>query len=259
MNDMKVRLISHTPNALDLLLGTKNTRMRGKPVEEMTESEKYEHFQYMIDTIKSPFDFVDYIFDITGVSKNMTHQLVRHRVGSYQQLAARAVDMSDQHIVEPEFDDEGLDSIFAAAVNLAQTAYKELIENGADRQDARAILPSNISTDIQAKFSLRALSEISKVRLCTRVQSEFQNVFRLMREEVIKVHPWAEPLLQVSCVATGHCAFPRYGQASCKFYKPWMDSSKEQEALRQEFWAAPMQEANPIAEGGIALDTVKAK
>lgn len=249
---MKVTLIRHTPDALELLVGTKTTRLRGKRPEEMTPSELYEAFQYMLDTIRSPFDFVDYIFQIEGVSKNMTHQLVRTRAGAYQQESSRAVEVTE--VIRPTaFDPERNESLFQMwedATAGAEAEYKALIAMGADLQDARAILPSNMATNIAAKFSLRTLSDMAKVRLCVRTQGEYQTAFRLMREEVLKVHPWADPLLQVSCVATGQCAFPRYGREKCRFYRPWMDLRKEQEELRQVFWATELTTNNPIAKNG---------
>jgi flavin-dependent thymidylate synthase len=249
---MKVKLISHTQNALELLVGTKTTRIRGKRPEDMTEAEMYDHFQYMLDTIRSPFDFVDYIFELNGVSKNMTHQLVRTRAGAYQQESSRAVEVNE--IVQPEaFDhdtNEQLFEIWHDAVADADAAYKELLTAGAAMQDARAILPSNFATNIKAKFTLRTLSDMAKVRLCVRTQGEYQDAFRLMREEVLKIHPWADPLLQVSCVATGQCAFPRFGRVSCKFYRPWMDLRNQQEELRKVFWATERTTSNPVAKDG---------
>lgn len=248
---MKVTLINYTPNALELLVGTKSTRLRGKAAEDMSEEELYDAFRYMLDTIRSPFDFVDYIFDIQGVSKNMTHQLVRTRTGSYQQESSRAVEVNE--VVRPDAfhheHDKALFELWEDGVADAEAFYKLLIEKGAQLQDARAILPSNMATNIKAKFSLRTLSDMAKVRLCTRTQGEYQTVFRLMREEVIKVHPWADPLLQVACVATGQCAFPRHGKAHCTFYRPWMDLTKETDELRKVFWATAMQTNNPRATG----------
>ncbi len=249
---MKVKLISATPNALELLVGTKTTRLRGKNPEDMSKDELYEAFQYMLDTIRSPFDFVDYIFDIEGVSKNFTHQLVRTRQGAYQQESSRAVEVNE--IVRPKkFDHDVSPHLFEQwedAVAGAEAYYKAFLVMGADLQDARGILPSNMATHIKAKFNLRTLSDMAKVRLCVRTQGEYQDVFRLMREEVLAIHPWAEPLIQVSCVATGQCAFPRYGRERCKFYRPWMDLRAEQEELRKVFWATPMQTNNPVAVDG---------
>jgi flavin-dependent thymidylate synthase len=262
---MKVKLISHTQDALNLLIGTKTTRMRGKSPEEMTDAERYEHFQYMLDTIKSPFEFVDYIFEITEVSKNFTHQLVRTRTGAYQQETSRALEVTEtvrpdafqygEHYTTPGHwpEEEGqnhLARLFDDAVADANANYRMLLEAGAALQDARAVLPSNMQTAIKAKFNLRTMSDMAKNRLCTRTGGEYQNVFRLLREEVLKVHPWADPLLQVSCVATGQCAFPRHGKVHCKFYRPWMDLTAQKEDLRQVFWASELTTNNPVAKDG---------
>lgn len=251
---MKVKLISVTPDALNLLLGTKSTRMRGADPATMTESEKNEHWKYMLDTIKSPFEFVDYIFEITEVSKNFTHQFVRTRTGAYQQETSRALDMSENGTVIPQaFEaDAELARLFYDAVADANAHYQQLLEAGAELQDARSILPSNMETKIKAKFNLRTLSETAKVRLCVRTQGEFQNVFRAMRDLILAEHPWAEPLLQPACVATGQCAFPRYGRERCAFWRPWMDLEQEKESLRIVFWGSEMQTNNPIAKDGVS-------
>jgi flavin-dependent thymidylate synthase len=271
---MKVKLISVTPNALELLVGTKTTRMRGKSPEEMTQDELYDHFQYMLDTIKSPFEFVDYVFEITEVSKNFTHQLVRTRTGAYQQETSRALEVTET--VRPEafeYPDESTDSgsgkvllaeLFDDAVADAQAHYHQLLAAGAELQDARAVLPSNMATAIKAKFNLRTLSDMAKNRLCRRTQGEYQKVFRMMRDLVIAEHPWADPLLQVACVATGQCAFPRWGGKQvedaagfevyqCDMYRPWMDLTKEKNELRKVFWLSEVINANPVAKDGKSM------
>jgi flavin-dependent thymidylate synthase len=294
---VKVTLISHTPDALNLLIGTKTTRMRGKSPEEMTDSERYEHFQYMLDTIKSPFEFVDYVFEITEVSKNFTHQLVRTRTGAYQQETSRALEVTetvrpDAFSYPDESEDHGdgnvlLAELFDDAVADANAHYKQLIAAGAALQDARAVLPSNMQTAIKAKFNLRTMSEMAKNRLCARTQGEYQQAYRLMRAAVLAVHPWADPLLQVACVATGQCAFPRWGGAEvyrgddyigwredgavllgsktdpgkydmvkfqCPHYRPWMALSKQKEELRISFWSRDeIAQANPIAKDGKSM------
>ena len=73
-----------------------------------------------------------------------------------------------------------------------------------------------------------------------------------MRELVISVHPWAEPLLQVACVATGQCAFPRHDKEKCTFYRPWMDLSSQKEELRKVFWATELTTNNPVAKDGVS-------
>ena len=250
---MKVELISVTPNAWELLLGTKSTRMRGKEVSEMTEDEKRANWAYMLDTIRSPFEFVDYIFNINGVSKNFTHQLVRTRQAAYQQETSRALDMTGTPVVAPEFrGDESLISLFAAGVHMTDSIYKELVASGAELQDARAILPGNMETAIKAKFNLRTLSDMGKLRLCTRTAGEYQEVFRLMRDLVLAIHPWADSLLQPHCIAVGTCAFPRHGREHCTFYRPWMNLDEQREELRKVFWATDITTNNPVAKDGMS-------
>lgn len=260
---MKVEIVSHTPDAWNLLLGTKSTRMRGKDPKEMTDEERYENWQYMLNTIQSPFEFVDYVFDISDVSKNFTHQLVRTRTGAYQQETSRALEVNAFDTVRPRaFDpasslrlmvdgeDNPLFEVWSDAIAEADAFYKALIAAGAELQDARAILPSNMPTRIKAKFNLRTLSDMAKVRLCTRTQGEYQEVFREMRRLVLALHPWAEPLLQPSCVGAGRCAFPRHGKSHCKFWRPWMDVTAQQAELRKEFWESEVTTNNPVAFDG---------
>jgi flavin-dependent thymidylate synthase len=272
---LSVKLISHTPDALNLLLGTKSTRMRGADPATMTDEEKRDHWLYMLDTIRSPFEFVDYIFEIEGVSKNFTHQFVRTRTGAYQQETSRALDMTGNGVVMPEnFEgDEVLSQLFWDAVADGDAHYQQLVAAGAQLQDARAVIPSNMETKITAKFNLRTLSDTSKTRLCARTQGEYQKVFRLMREAIVAIHPWADSLLQVACVATGQCAFPRWGGKvvetkrltggpfgeinepvyQCNFYRPWMDLTAQKEELRKVFWSSSMEQANPVANNGKSM------
>lgn len=265
---MKVELISVTPNAWELLIGTKSTRMRGKDPFEMTEEEKWDHWQYMLDTIKSPFEFVDYVFNIEGVSKSFTHQLVRTRTGAYQQETSRALDMSENGTVAPENLTPEQAELFWDGVADAGAHYKQLLDAGVQLQDARAILPSNMETKIKAKFNLRTLSETAKTRLCARTQGEYQKVFRAMRELVVLTHPWADPLLQVHCVATGSCAFPRWGSKllteefndgpvirhQCPHYDPRMDLTALKNETRLKFWSATeIAQANPVANNGKSM------
>jgi len=281
---VKVELIRYTPDAFDLLLGTKTTRMRGKDPSEMTEEEKHDHWQYMLDTIESPFEFVDYIFNITDVSKNFTHQLVRTRTGAYQQETSRALDVSDNDIIAPDAFEENDEfaRIFNKAVRDAQDSYRQLVAAGAQLQDARAVIPSNMSTAIKAKFNLRTLSDTAKTRLCARTQGEYQEVFRAMRAAVIAVHPWTEPLLQPHCAATGTCKFPRWGSKvidekpgfydkilrdlsdgeeghtvktyQCPHYDERLDQTVVKRDVRIKFWSrAEIATANPVAKEGKSM------
>jgi flavin-dependent thymidylate synthase len=249
---MKISLVSYTQDALNLLLSTKNTRLtHNDDPSTWTEEKRIEHLEYMRDTIKSSWEFVDYTFNIEGVTRAFTHQFVRTRTGSYAQQTMRAVDARDQEVDLPlsiEENEEWLE-IWKEGITSNLEAYGKLIDAGAPTQCARGLLPTNITTSIMAKFNLRTLHEMAKLRLCTRTQGEYQDVFREMRKAVIEVHPWAEEFFEVHCVATGTCAFPRYGKTECPIYLPEMDNSAVKAKAREVFWAV-RHESVPVAKNG---------
>jgi len=243
---MKVTLKRYTPDALDLLLATKETRLGGTDdPARWSEERKAEHLQYMLGTIKSSWEFVDYVFHISGVSRAFTHQLVRTRQGSYAQESQRTVDARDNGVVLPEFETAAGELAFTAITDRIFRAYAEMIDAGEKPQNARAILPTATATSIWAKFNLRTLSDMARVRLCTRTQGEYQRVFREMCDEVVAVHPWAEPFLAVECVASGTCAFPNYGPDHCPIYHPSLDRTEVKRQQRERFFTAPIHEAAP--------------
>lgn len=211
---MKVELVSYTPDALELLLYTKNTRLQGiedmEGIKALSMDEKLEHLAYMRDTIKSSWEFVNYVFKISGVTRAFTHQLVRTRTASYAQEAMRVVDASKSEWMTPPNASADVADIFDQGIIASINSYKELVELGLPRQDARGVIPTNICTSIMMNANLRTMHQMAELRLCKRTQGEYQDVFMAMKREIVKVHPWAENWIDVFCVNHGTCAFPRY-------------------------------------------------
>lgn len=252
---MQVTLIDYQPNALELLLGTKNTRLGfGEDVSTWSAAKKEEHLSYMRDTIKSSWEFVNYTFEITNVTRSFTHQLVRTRSGKYAQESQRTVDVRDHEILVPESVEKNqvLHSMWLNTVEDIKDFYAFMIDTGIPVQDARDILSTGMTTSIKAQFHLRALHDMGKVRLCARTQGLYQDVFRQMRAAVLQVHPWVgeHRFIEVACVADGQCAFPRFGRKECKFYRPWMDLEAHKRAHFHDFWAEQKQVAIPVVRDG---------
>jgi flavin-dependent thymidylate synthase len=255
---MKVTLISYTPDALNLLLGTKNTRLaHNDDPSTWSDEKRAEHLAYMRDTIKSSWEFCDFVFNIEGVTRAFTHQLVRTRTGSYAQEAMRVIDASEHDVMKPpSIVGTQNEAIWDHAVDaVMKDGYANLIQQGVAAQDARGLLPTNITTSIKAKFNLRTLHETAKLRLCTRTQGEYQDVFRAMRAAVIAVYPWTADFLDVYCAAHGTCAFPRYGKAECPIYKAVLPQEQLEEIREQVRALAEVEryEASPVAKDGKAM------
>lgn len=232
---MRVSLINYTPDAVETLIFTKRTRLKMAPeglgeIKAWPAEKKAAELEYMKNTIQSQFEFVDYIFCIEGVTRAFTHQLVRHRVGtSFAQQAQRVVNMTDFEFVmtgdvlseATEHGDGPMAHEYKSAMKEISRRYQSMLKMGVKPQDARGVLPTNIATNIVFKANLRTLSEMAKKRLCVKTQGEFQDVFRAMVEQVMLVHPWAEPFLRVQCASTGTCLFPSLPSEDCHV-KPYV-------------------------------------
>ena len=238
---MNVDLLVYTPNALELLIYTKNTRLQGEwsiqDIMDKDEKWKLEQIQDMMKTIQSPFEFVDYTFRLTGVSRSFTHQLVRTRNASYAQESLRAV-QPQQGAYAPNPDVAWLQDI-------AIKHYEDLCADGMPYQEAREMLPMGIKTSIICKMNLRELAKMAEVRLCVRTAGEYQQVFKAMVAAITRVHPWAAPMLRVACAKTGICVFPKYEECPVQPYT--MEVSKLQKHTILKKW----EETNHVADPSI--------
>jgi flavin-dependent thymidylate synthase len=196
MHKMKVTLLHATPDAVELLIFTKNTRLKMGPegledIRSWPREKKMNELKYMSTTIPSSWEFADLIFCIEGVSRAFTHQLVRTRTASFAQQAMRIVDMTgfDYH-VGPSIKDESLE-LYKLHMTETSANYEALIRMGAKPEDARGVLPTDILTNICMKLNLRSFSELVKKRMSARVQDEYAQVLKQMVEETLKVWPWS--------------------------------------------------------------------
>ena len=197
---MKVTLINHTQNAERLLVFTKHTRLglnanTFEDVMRMPYEEILKELDYMASTIPSSWEFCDYTFLIEGVSRAFTHQFVRNRHGSYAQESLRVVEKADIPFVMPERLTMLQQCVVGESLANIKNAIQALKITGAATEDIRSLLPTNVATNIVAKFNLRTMSELAKSRTGGRTQGEDIGVMNAMCDRVIEVHPWAEKFL----------------------------------------------------------------
>lgn len=207
---MKVSLINYTgfgmydpaDFAAKLLIYTKSTRLKQSPetyaeIFNMPPEVIKDQLQYIANTIRSSWEFVDYTFQIEGVSRGFTHQFVRTRTGSFAQESQRTVSKEGGFgVVMPEvYKGTPMEEEWHMAIRYIADAYDRSIQEGFSPQDARAILPTATSTNIIAKFNLRTMADMIPKRENIRAQGEYAEVARLMGEAMLKVHPWVEPFL----------------------------------------------------------------
>ena len=133
--DLKVMLISHTENPENLI--AKAAKICYSPVgvgeiEESLTAENTEKFINMLMDIghESPVEHVSFTFAVEGVSRTLTHQLVRHRIASFSQQSQRYVKLEQfNYIVPPQIEaNKKAREVFIKSMEDSQKHYDEIVD-----------------------------------------------------------------------------------------------------------------------------------
>ncbi len=143
---------------------------------------------------------------LTGVSRSLTHELIRHRHFSYSQLSQRYVPERDAEMVEPDViaADPELHARFLAATEASLAAYTDLLEGlqkkfaGIDnatqrrkqaRQAARSVLPNATETRIVVTGNYRAWRHFVAMRASEHADVEIRDCAVACLRELQRVAP----------------------------------------------------------------------
>ena len=232
---MKVKLIAYTPDGAATI--AKAAKLCYSPVgveaiEEKLDEAEVARFVAMLADMghASPMEHISFTFAIEGVSRVLTHQLVRHRLASYSQQSQRYVRLDRFEYIIPKAieKDEAAKARFIESMKAAHRAYedlteelkavyvKELEESGMDEkkaasaaekraiEDARYVLPNACETKIVVTMNARSLMHFFTMRLCERAQWEIRDMALAMLKEVLAVAPEVFKQAGPACV-TGPC------------------------------------------------------
>jgi thymidylate synthase (FAD) len=202
---LSVTLLSHTPDP-DRAVAAAG-RLCYAPVSAaelataMTDDEVGKLVRILVRSgHHSALEHASFSFAVDGVSRACTHQLVRHRVASYNQQSQRYVNFSaaDSFVVPPSIAaDAEAESVFLKAMDDARVAYDRLVELGlaqgrgkeSVQEDARFVLPNAAETKIVVTMNARELRHFFQVRCCNRAQWEIRALAWEMRAIVKGVSP----------------------------------------------------------------------
>ncbi len=233
---MKVTIIQHTPEPEKLVAAAAKLCYSAVGVENIMDGldeGKVDKFLGMLMDLghESPIEHVSFTFGVEGVSRVLTHQLVRHRIGcSYSQQSQRYVKLEQfEYIIPPEI--ERLPAArqkFIEAMEADQKAYNELVEllipehyqrniqegknekqarSMAEKtaiEDARYVFPNACETKIVFTMSARALMNFFKHRCCNRAQWEIRQMAEEMLRQLKVIAPTLFKNAGPECVA-GQC------------------------------------------------------
>ncbi len=157
----------------------------------------------------STIEHVVFTFGISGVSRTLSHQLVRHRAGvAFDQQSQRYVTYKKAATMEPQTIVEGdpdLRERYEDQVAGSMALYGDLVAAGIPGEDARFVFPNATRTNLVMTVNLRALIHMSGLRLCTMAQWEIRRLFQLIRHEIFQVSPFLGSFLAPKCVPLGYC------------------------------------------------------
>ncbi|OBH14384.1 FAD-dependent thymidylate synthase [Mycobacterium sp. E3247] len=160
-------------------------------------------------------------FYITGISRSLTHELIRHRHFSYSQLSQRYVPEGDSRVVVPPGmeDDPQLRQILTEAADASRAAYTELLgrleaklaagqpnavlRRKQARQAARAVLPNATETRIVVTGNYRAWRHFIAMRASEHADVEIRRLAIECLRQLVDAAPAVFADFEISALADG--------------------------------------------------------
>ncbi len=216
---MMVKLVRHTPEPERTV--AMSARLCYSPIgaaqlEERISDEQAANLVRKLVSMGhlSTLEHVTFTFAIEGVSRVLTHQLVRHRIASYSQ-------QSQRYVKEQEFETIIPASIaakpeakqkFTELMEEIQNLYNEFLAMDIPAEDARYILPNAAETKIVCTFNARSLLNFFSLRCCTRAQWEIRALANEMLRQCKEAAPVIFENAGPTCISEGVC---HEGAMSC--------------------------------------------
>ena len=130
-----------------------------------------------------------FTFSIKGVSRALSHQLVRFRVASFSQQSQRYTSVGEDYIVPETVRENSLLRVYNHTIKMAYDAYERMIDAGVPKEDARYVLPNACPTNLIMTMNARELLHAFNLRCCTRAQWEIRELFNEILRLVKPIAP----------------------------------------------------------------------
>lgn len=208
---MKVKLLAYTPEPEKIVAAA--ARLCYSPdgadtlLEGMTAEKVAGFLKKLVEMgHHSPIEHVSFTFAVEGVSRALSHQMVRHRIASYSQKSQRYVrEDSFEYIIPPAVAaDETALEIYKAQMEKIREAYQTL-RRVVHHEDARYVLPNACETKFVFTMNARSLHNFFRLRCCNRAQWEIRALADALYREVKKVAPILFGSAGPACVSEGAC------------------------------------------------------
>jgi thymidylate synthase (FAD) len=192
---VKVTLINHTENPDRICAAAAQSCYSEKGATDLFETTSEDRAKKMIEKVVgmghlSVVEHAHFTFSIEGVSRSLTHQLVRHRIASYSQQSQRYVSMDKaEYVIPPSIStDPEAKRLYCRSMDDAWKAYRGLAQK-VPKEDARYVLPNACHTNITVTMNARELWHLFRLRCCRRAQWEIRLMAWKMLAEAKKAAP----------------------------------------------------------------------
>lgn len=118
------------------------------------------------------------------VDRGVSHEIVRHRLAAYCQESTRYCNYSKDGLgrqvtfIQPHFLDRGTRGweLWVLACEQAEKAYFDLLNWGCSPQEARAVLPNSLKTEVVMTANLREWRHFFKLRTAPAAHPQMREV-----------------------------------------------------------------------------------
>jgi thymidylate synthase (FAD) len=211
---LKITLITHTPEPEKVVAAAAKLCYSSKAdisslMDSLDDPETVRKFIEKLMEMHhySPLEHVSFTFGIEDVSRSFLAQITRHRLAAFSVRSQRycSEDMSAPVVPASIMQDTAKAEEFRIAMESAWSSYRQLIEMGVPKEDARAVLPNACSTRMIVTMNARELLHFFSLRCCSRAQLEIRQAAWKMLEECKKVAPTIFAHGGAACDQTGEC------------------------------------------------------
>jgi|HubBroStandDraft_5_1064220.scaffolds.fasta_scaffold00014_26 flavin-dependent thymidylate synthase len=221
----RVTVINMTANPI-LTMAAASEMYAGRTVRDMRDIPRAQvdaWWQEMTKTVlKAPLEFIDIHLLFEGVTRAWANQLERQRTAVYVQESLRfavkrnaGVEVAQPFSIRSLKKDDPKRVLWEEAVASMAKTYNALIDAGVPAEDARGLLPLNITTKVHYKTNLRNLAEHAGLRLCSQAQEEWKLVWTAIINAIREYGPFSRgwqqdmiaDLFRPICYQTGRCEF----------------------------------------------------
>lgn len=280
---IRVRLLNATPDPLGSIaaLGKQYKGEVVRSLAEVTDEERRQYFEDFGKTVlNGPLEAAQFHFQIEGVTRSITHQMVRSRASFFAQESLRFAvpegDWAEEIPLPPSL--AGFEAHKAGTwqwnarrawedtMTTLQVRYGRLIDLGVPAEEARGILPHDMPTRIHWVLDLRTLLTEAGKRTCTQAQFPWRIIFagiaKVLRQygtpngtlyrpgldpKPVSGDAWQFALianrLRPVCFQTGSCGFMAQFDRSCSI-RPRVDAFAAAGIPPSEWGKIPLERAD---------------